>query len=383
MKIVDVDAIPLRHNLADGRSFGGTRGMTGVRETALVRLESDTGIVGWGEAFAAPRAVSALVEDVFADAVLGTAPHTAASLPERVYTGDIGPYHVGRHALAQCALAGVETAMWDLWGKELGEPVAELLGGCQRTSVIPYASTMYVTEWEEDPKIPMQEAIDAGFTAAKIKIGRGVKDDRKRVRIAREMLGDDAYLMVDYNGNYTPQQAIKSVNAIAEYDLTWVEEPVPPENYSGYRELKQHLDVPLAAGEAHYGRFAFKRLIDDRLVDIIQPNLGQCGGLSEARFLAKLATTENILVRPHIWNSAVGMAAALQYAASIPNYPNAPGMAAQPFLLECDRSENPLRTEILTEPLDPTGGSLAVPTTPGLGISVDESALEQYRIDTP
>ncbi|MCU4742437.1 mandelate racemase/muconate lactonizing enzyme family protein [Halobacteria archaeon AArc-m2/3/4] len=380
MAIRSVEAIPLTHTLQDGRSFGGTRGMTDSRSTTLVRIETDDGTVGWGEAFASPRAVAALVEDVFADAVVGLSPSAAESLAERVYTGDIGGYHVGRQAFTQCALTGVETAMWDVRGKQVGEPVHTLLSGQTTDSVVPYASTMYITEWDQDPAEPMEEAKSEGFTAAKIKIGRNLEDDYRRVSVAREILGDDAHLMVDYNGNYTPRQAIKSIQALSEFDLTWVEEPVPPENVSGYREIKRHVDVPLAAGEAHFGRFDFKELIDERLVDIIQPNLGQCGGFSEARFLAKLAATENVLVRPHVWNSGVGTAAALQFAASLPDYPHAPDMAPEPLLFEFDRSENPLRQDILETPFDIDDGILSVPQKPGLGISVDEDRLEEYRI---
>lgn len=381
MKISSVEAIPLSYKLEDGRSFGGTRGMTGSRTTTLVRLEADDGTVGWGEAFATPETVATLVEEVFADAVVGESPLAATSLAERVYAGEIGAYHTGREAFTQCALTGVEVAMWDLRGKRLGTPVHELLGGRRAESVVPYASTMYVTEWDQDPVEPMEAAADEGYTAAKIKIGRGVDDDRYRVETAREVLGDAAHLMVDYNGNYTPTQAIRSIRALEPYDLTWVEEPVPPENLSGYHEIKDHVDVPLAAGEAHFGRFEFKRLIDDRLVDVVQPNLGQCGGFAEARFLAKLATTENVLVRPHVWNSGVGVAAALQFAASLPDYPSAAGMAPEPVLFEFDRSENPLRHDILDVPFDATGGELSVPREPGLGISVDEDAVERYRID--
>ncbi|UHQ98487.1 mandelate racemase/muconate lactonizing enzyme family protein (plasmid) [Natrinema zhouii] len=381
MEIIDLAAIPLSHDLEPGRAFGGSRGMTDSRSTTLVRLETDDGTVGWGEAFASPRAVAALIEDEFADAILGSSPIEAESLADRVYTGDIGGYHAAREALAQSALSAVEVAMWDLRGKAAGLPVHELLGGQRVESVVPYASTMYLTEWGEDPADPMEVAAADGFTAAKIKIGGGREDDRCRVEIAREILGDDAHLMVDYNGNYTPRQAIASIRDLEPYDITWVEEPVPPENYSGYREIRDRVDVPLAAGEAHYGRFEFTRLLEEGLVDVIQPNLGRCGGFAEARFVAKLATTANAIVRPHVWNSAIGTAAALQFAASLSSYPHAQGMEPDPVLFEFDRSENPLRHELLESPLDPTGGTLAVPQSPGLGIEVDETAVDRFRLE--
>jgi len=381
MQVASIEAIPLEHSLDPGRAFGGTRGVTDTRTATLIKLTADDGTVGWGEAFAAPRTVAAHVEEVFADAVVGASPWDAERLADDVYTGEIGGYHFGRQGFTQAALTGVEVALWDLRGKLLGEPVRTLLGGRNRDRVTPYASTMYITEWEQDPAEPMHAAANEGFTAAKIKIGRTIEDDVHRVETAREILGDDAHLMVDYNGNYTPPEAIEAIKAIDEYDITWAEEPVPPANLEGYRQIRRRVDTPLAAGEGHFGRFEFTDLVKTDIVDVVQPNLGRCGGFAEARYLAQLATTENVRVRPHVWNSGVGLAAALQFAATVPTYPEPATRATEPVLFEFDRSENPLRHEILADPLDPTGGSLAVPSAPGLGIEVDEEVVERYRID--
>ena len=386
MVIESVEAIPLEYRLSDGRRFGGSRGITGTRNATLVRVEASDGTVGWGEAFAPPRSVATVVEEVVADYVVGRDPRNVETLTADVYAGS---YHFGRGPLVHSAVSGVDVALWDVIGKQTGRPVHELLGvtegvefleGRDATSVVPYASTMYITEWGEDPAEPIRDAVDEGFDAAKIKIGRGLEDDVERVRTAREYLGDDADLMVDFNGNYRPKQAARVIEALEPFDLTWVEEPVPPENISGYRDLARYTNVPLAAGEAHYSRFEFKRLVDDRLVDVVQPNLGHCGGFSEARFIAKLATTENVTVRPHVWNSGVGVAAAVQFAASVPTYPHA-GANPDPMLFEFDRSENPLRHEILEDPLDPSGEELAVPDDPGVGVTVDTDAVERYRVD--
>jgi len=381
MHVASIEAIPLEHPLGDGRGLGGTRGVTDTRTAALVKLTAEDGTVGWGEAFAPPRTVATLVEEVFADAVVGLTPWDAESLADDVYTGKIGGYHFGRQAFVQAALTGVEVALWDLRGKALDKPIRELLAGRSRETVTPYASTMYITEWGQDPAEPIETAREDGFTAAKIKIGRSVEDDVYRVRTARESLGDDAHLMVDYNGNYTATAALDSIRAIEEFDLTWIEEPVPPEDFDGYRRLRDAIDIPLAAGEAHHGRFEFSDLVRENVVDIVQPNLGRCGGFAEARYLSRLATTNNVQVRPHVWNSAVGVAAALQYIATVPAYPMRSDRSTQTVLFEFDRSENPLRHDLLTEPLDPTGGELAVPDGPGLGIDIDEGAVEQYRAD--
>ncbi|MFB6102099.1 MAG: mandelate racemase/muconate lactonizing enzyme family protein [Haloplanus sp.] len=386
MTITDVEAIPLEYELDDGRRFGGSRGITSTRNATLVRLETSDGTVGWGEALAPPRSVATVVDEVVADYVVGRDPRNVETLTSDIYAGS---YHFGRGPFVHSAVSAVDIALWDIIGKRTGSSVHELLGvtdgvefldGRDASTVVPYASTMYITEWGEDPEVPIRDAAAAGFDAAKIKLGVGRDEDVERVATAREHLGDDAALMVDFNGNYRPKQAARVIDALEPYDLTWVEEPVPPENTAGYRELSRYTSVPLAAGEAHFNRFEFTELITDRVVDVVQPNVTHCGGLSEARYIAKLATTENVTVRPHVWNAGVGVAASLQFAASIPTYPHA-GSNPEPLLFEFDRSENPLREDILVDPLDPTGGELDVPTDPGIGVSVDADALERYRID--
>lgn len=385
MEVASVEAIPLEHSLPDGRRFGGTRGMTGTRSVTLVRVETRDGRQGWGEALAPPRTVAAAVDEIVAPGVVGRSPHDVETLTADLYAGS---YHFGRDGVAHSAASAVDIALWDLKGKAVGEPVHRLLGtpsadvfydGSDPTDVVPYASTMYITEWGQDPAEPIQDAVDDGFTAAKIKIGRSPEDDETRVRTAREILGEDAHLMVDFNGNYRPKQAARAIEAIEPYGVTWAEEPVPPENPEGYRDLAARVDVPLAAGEAHFSRFEFADLIDDRVVDVIQPNVTHCGGLSEARFIAKHATTQNVAVRPHVWNGGVGLVAALHFAVSVPSYPHG-GALPEPLLFECDRSENPFREDLLVDLPDVTGGTVSVPDDPGLGVEVDTDTVEQFRL---
>jgi D-galactarolactone cycloisomerase len=375
MEVTDVDTIPLSHPLEEGRGYGSARGIVEERTTTLVRVESSTGAVGWGEAFGPPRTIATLVSELLSDVVTGMNPFEVESLCERNYTG---LYHFGSSGLIQSAVSGIEIALWDLLGKELGQPVSQLLGGTNRTEVTPYASTMYITEWEEEPEAPMEAAADEGFTAAKIKIGRGLEDDIHRVRVAREILGEDAALMVDCNGNYRPEQAIRVATELEAFDVKWLEEPVPPENHSGYREVKAAVEVPVAAGEAAYARFDFEELIRDRTVDIIQPDVCKCGGLSEARLIGKMATVNNVAVSPHVWTGAIGLAASLQYAATLPSYPHSMNIP-EPLLFEFDRAPNGLREELLVEPFDPTGATLEIPQEPGLGVELDRDAVETFR----
>ena len=377
MEVAEIEAIPLSYSMGDGKGYGSARGTVEQRTSTLIRVTSTSGTVGWGEAFGPPETMATLVSELLADIVVGMDPFEVESLCEKNYAG---LYHFGSSGLMQSAISGVDIALWDLLGRELDQPVAQLLGGFERTEVTPYASTMYITDWGQDPSEPVEAAADEGFTAAKIKIGRSFEDDVERVRIAREALGDGATLMVDFNGNYRPEQAIKVARAIEPFDVYWLEEPVPPENLSGYREISAAVDVPVAAGEAAYARFDFEDLIRDRTIDIAQPDVCKCGGLSEARFIGKLATMENVHVSPHVWTGAIGIAASLQFAATIPSYPHSTNVP-EPFYFEFDRAENELRTELLVEPFDPTNGTLEIPDGPGLGIEVDERAVDAYRLD--
>lgn len=377
MEVDAIEAIPLSYPLGEGNGYGSARGTVEQRTSTLIRVESTSGMVGWGEAFGPPQTIATLISELLSDIIVGMDPFEVESLCEKNYAG---LYHFGSSGLIQSAISGVDIALWDLLGRELGQPIAQLLGGFERTEVTPYASTMYITNWGQDPIEPVEAAAKEGFTAAKIKIGRGLDDDVERVKIARKALGDDATLMVDFNGNYRPEQAITVAREIAPFDVYWLEEPVPPENLSGYREVSAAVDIPVAAGEAAYARFDFADLIQERTIDIAQPDVCKCGGLSEARFIGKLATMENVQVSPHVWTGAVGIAASLQYAATIPSYPHSTNIP-EPFYFEFDRAENGLRTDLLDEPFDPTDGTLDIPDSPGLGVEIDERALNEYRID--
>ena len=304
-------------------------------------------------------------------------PFDAAALHEELYAG---AYHFASNGLLQHALSGVDIALWDLKGKAVDRPVCDLIDGPSRESVPTYASIMYFTEDDRDYEAEIRRATDEGFSAAKIKIGHGVADDVERVALARNVLGDDADLMVDVNGNYRADQAIRSAKAIEEYDVGWYEEPVPPEDVAGYAEVRDHIDIPVSGGEAISGRFEFERLFSSRGVDIAQPDLCMCGGLSEAVAIAKLGTAHDVAVTPHCWMSAVGIAASLHFAAAAPTFPHG-DTVPEPIPFEVDRSDNDLRTEIVADPVDFSGGEVAIPTAPGLGIEVDEDAVDRYRID--
>jgi len=289
-------------------------------------------------------------------------------------------YHLGvQNQLTSC-LAGINVALHDAIARGFGVRVCDLIGGCATTRIPAYASTGF---FSDDPERQlhhmMTEAANHPYAGAKIKIGRGVKSDVARVRLAREALGDDKLLIVDINGAYTPDVALEAARAIEPFGIHWIEEPLPPGDLRGYAELRARSPIPIAAGEAHYSVRDFKALIDGRCIDIVQPSIPTTGGLTEAKRIAILAQTANLRVAPHVWGGAIGLATACHFIASLPAMPHT-DHPPHPLMLEYDMSDNALRTQLLKTPLKLDGGHVLLPEGPGLGIELDPDAIARYRI---
>lgn len=372
-KIRTVEAIPLHYPLVEG--YGSARGIVPARETTLVRLETTDGIVGWGECFGPSVALVPLVQELATTVIGGRldapAPMVAAFLQQH--------YHRGGGIFA-AAISGVEVALWDALGRTLGVSVTTLLGGRARDRITPYASAGYVTPDRDVARFRDRlEAVSDGLAGAKIKCGLGVREDMLRAGAAREVLGENRALMVDANGNYTSDQAAACAHALADLSPTWLEEPLPPDDVDGLSLLRRSA-VPLATGEALYTRAPFRRLVTERLVDFVQPDITKVGGLAEAKAVCELARAWNIRVSPHVWGGGVALTAAIHLLASVPDYPHTANVP-DPLWLELDRGANGLRDQLLTEPFVPVEGQIEVPTAPGLGVEVDPDALAQFRTD--
>lgn len=372
-KIRAIEAIPLRYPLAEG--YGSSRGIVAARETTLVRLETTHGVVGWGESFGPSYAVVPLIQEI-AGTLVGAeldAPVPAASALLQQH------YHRGA-GLYAAAVSGVEISMWDALGRTVGVAVATLLGGRARDHVTPYASAGYITADRDLGRFRASlEQAATGLAGAKIKCGLGAAEDFERAAVAREVLGAERALMIDINGNYTADQARASARALAELDPAWLEEPVPADDVDGLTLLRAS-PIPLATGEALYTRAPFRRLVSERLVDFIQPDITKVGGLAEAKAVCELARAWNVRVSPHVWGGGIALAATVQLLASVPDYPHTANVP-QPLWLELDRGDNALRERLLTQAVTPIDGRVQVPTSPGLGVEVDTDALTDLRAD--
>ncbi|MSO54182.1 MAG: mandelate racemase/muconate lactonizing enzyme family protein [Rhodospirillales bacterium] len=289
-------------------------------------------------------------------------------------------YHLGLQNQMTAGLSAINIALLDILGKSAGEPLCKLLGGQRLTEIPAYASTGFFTP---DPlpglERQMKAIVGQGFGATKIKIGRSPADDEARVKRTREIIGPDMLVMVDVNANYTVDATLDSARRIAPYGIHWYEEPLPPTDFEGYREVRALSPIRIATGEALYTAHDLKRLIDGRGVDFVQPDLTMCGGLEEGRLIAKLAYLANLKLTPHVWGGAVGLAAAVHFVAALPASPQT-DIEAFPNFIEYDRSQSPLRDDLAVNPLVFKNGRIAVPTAPGLGIELDMKAVERYRI---
>ncbi|WP_128255308.1 mandelate racemase/muconate lactonizing enzyme family protein [Falsirhodobacter deserti] len=345
------------------------------RTHVLVEIECDDGTVGWGECLGPARPNAAIVA-AYANWLIGQDPLQTERIWATLYNA---LRDQGQRGLSITALSGIDIALWDIKGKHFGVPVSTLLGGRFRESVRAYATGSFKRDGVDRVQDNAQEMAthrDAGFHACKVKIGFGLDEDLRVIAAVREAIGPDMRLMIDANHGYDAMEAIRLGQRAAEYGIDWFEEPVVPEQLAAYREVRTRQPIPVAGGETWHTRWGHREPIETRAVDIIQPDLAGCGGFTEARRIADMASLHGVRVVPHVWGTAVHIAAALQFmAAMVPspvrNNPIEP-------ILEFDRTDNPFRQAVITRPIDHVNGVVAIPDGPGLGIEIDRNALREF-----
>lgn len=373
MKIRSITLIALAAPVA-GKPYGMSRLIASGRQSTLVRLVLEDGTEGVGEAWGPPGLNLAYL-DILKGYLEGTNVFEIEHAFDRILARH---YHFGVQNPMLSGISGVDVAAKDATGKLLGLPVGRLLGGRRIDSVPVYASGGYLTENSEPDFAPQIEAMAAaGHARVKIKIGIGPTSDAARLKTARDILGEAAEIAVDINGNYTFDQARRSAEAMAEHRPHWIEEPVAPRDGEGLARLAQVVSAPLATGEALYTVHDFAQFADGAA--ILQPDLSLCGGYWQGRRIADFAMVRGRRLSPHVWGGAVGLAAALHFISSLSVWPHSDNNP-DPVTLEYDLGENPLREELLTEPLRPVNGEITVPEGPGLGIEIDWDRVQHYAV---
>ena len=370
MRIRTVEAIPLTGATVDGGWPQGHEPEENLH--TLIEITTDEGITGVGSCFTSGTLVRGALE-----LLKPLLDNESAVEPERV-TEKLrrSSFWQGRGGSVEHAISGIDIALWDIMGKACGQPVSRLLGGNYRNRIKPYGSILF----DEPDALAkrLEETVSRGFKA--IKMGwrpfgrRSRKFDELLIRTARRTVGDDIELMVDAGGSeqFWPHGlnwARETAKMLADYDIVWFEEALPPDDIEGYIELTKQSPVPIATGEVLTRRESFLPWIERRAVDIIQPDSTKNGGLSESRRIAWAAFDHNIQLVSHGWNTAIGLAADLQLAAAMPvaRYVE--------YLTPCAYVE-----DLYTEPfvLD-SEGYLQISDRPGLGFELDHDKLKKYR----
>ena len=381
MKITGVEVHVLKSPLAEPFAF--SQGWVRQRSATLVEVITDEGVTGWGEAFAQglepPEIAAAAIEYALKPLLIGADPLATEVLWHRMYhaTRDYG-----RKGSVVAAISAVDIALWDIAGRARGEPIYKLLGGAFRDRVEPYATGFYRIKGQGEAARLADEAVrhhEAGFRLMKVKLGYGVEDDIACMQaICRAIEGRDVTLMIDTNHAYGRAEALRLGRALADCKLRWYEEPVVPEDLRGYVEMREKLTMPIAGGENEHTMYGYRELFAAGAVDIAQPDLGSCGGITAARHIIALAQSHGVAVNPHVWGSAIAQAASLQLIAALPVAHHS--LFAQEPVFEYDRSSHPFRQHLITEPIQQQGGWVTIPDGPGLGVEIDRAALEKYRV---
>ena len=359
------------------------------RTAHLVEIVTDEGITGWGECFGPGNialANKSIVEQVIAPMILGADPLDRDVLWHKAY--NLMRDH-GQKGMPLQALSGVDIALWDVAGKVAGLPVHRLIGGAHRDRVPVYGYGMMLRPEPVDDLAARfaDEAAairDMGFVATKMKVGLSPTDDVRLAEAVRRGVGEAYPFMIDANHCYTTPDAFYVGRALEDLGAYWFEEPVAPEDHDGYAELRAGLKVNIAGGEAEYTRWGWRGLLERRCLDIAQPEVCALGGISEYLRVLALCHAHFTPVVNHVWGSAVAVAANLQLLSAMPPLPGA--MHPREPWLEFDTTENRFRDDLLAEPLNiqaqvrETGGTVAIPNAPGLGVTPDRGFIEAYRI---
>jgi D-galactarolactone cycloisomerase len=341
-------------------------------ETVLVRLETDDAVVGWGEAKApvAGAATATIVDELLAPIAVGSGLDEIAVTWERMYATMTNRGHTSGFLLE--AIAGVDIALWDAWGRALGQPIAALLGGRFRSAVPVYASGVPAAPASalDGVRERAQAFVDAGFRAMKVAIGSDPEADVASVRVVRDVLGDDGLLFADASGAYDIAQATWVGERLAELGAGFFEMPLHPEQLDGYARLARKLTVPLALDTlATRGRAL--EFLSAGALHVLQPDVNRAGGITGTMRIAALADAFGAQATPHVSiGSAVHFAASLQCALAIPNFQ----------ILEHWAGDNPLGRPLAPDLDEPVDGHRRARTASGIGVEIDEAAVRELAI---
>lgn len=373
MKITDVRSVILRQDTIEMIGDGS-------QDTVVIFVDTDAGITGVGEVDSSPYVVKTIIDMPAShmacrglrDILIGEDPLDVERLWRKMY--DMSIYH-GRRSAVIHAMSGIDIALWDIIGQVYGVPTAKALGGSYREKIQAYCSVLMPNTEKE--VFELVESFDGsgyqGFKFGWGGLGESFEKDIALVKAARKAIGPDKKLMIDIAMRWTDVKgAMRTVKAFEEQDVYWVEEPFHPDNLDAYSRLNAATDVRISAGEEVGTIHEFRDLLSRGCVDIVQPDLSRCGGLTVGRKLIDLAEQYNVTIIPHAFKTNILMSASLQYIASLPNT----------WYLEFCEQDTVLRKQLTTPIFSiDAEGYVAIPQEKGLGIKVNQEVIDRYKVE--
>ena len=387
MKISSIKSHVLRYEL--DKELGYSQQYYKHRTAHLVEIETDEGITGWGECFGPGNIALAnkyIVEKVIQPLITGEDPINKEYIWHKVYNL---LRDSGQKGMPIQALSGIDIALWDILAKKAKMPLYQLLGGKTNNKIPVYGYGMMlqkksVEELCELFKKEANQIKEKNFKAMKMKVGLGPKEDLKLVSAVREAIGDDFKLMVDANHAYNKNDALYVGRGLDEMEIYWFEEPVAPEDYDGYKELKEKLKTNIAGGEAEFTKYGWNELIKNNCIDIAQPEVCGLGGITEYLKVSALAQSNFIPIVNHVWGSALSVAVNLHLLTSLPDMPG--GLFPTKSMLEFDTTEKNIfitdlaeeKFSILDQVKDKDGFASPLENI-GIGINPKKEFIKEYE----
>lgn len=370
LRIERIEAFATSVPVRNGVTLGIGRAVK--RDCVIVKVVTAGGIVGWGESHhgRCPGAIAQLVNTTLAQLVTGMDAADVAGVWSRLYSRQLASH--GMAGAASLAMSGLDLALWDIRGKAVGWPVYKLLGGAPRP-IRAYAGGISLGFQPPDELVDEARALVAqGYRALKLRFGDTARRDVERLEAVRAAFGDDIDIMVDANTGYTVDDVREVMPALDACRVQWLEEPFPPHDHRSYADASRLGRVPLAAGENHFTRFEFHRVIEDRAIRVLQPDLSKTGGVTEAMRIAAMASCYKLSINPHTSASGLNMAASIHLLSALDN--------GGYFEADVAR-ENAFRDHLTSRPdtLD-ANGCVCASDAPGLGIDVDEAFLAAHPV---
>ncbi|MDD3214594.1 MAG: mandelate racemase/muconate lactonizing enzyme family protein [Eubacteriales bacterium] len=371
MKIIDVEAIIVRQPEI---SLIGD----GTQDSVIILVHTDEGVTGVAEVDSAPYLVKAAIDMPdshsacrgLKNLLVGENPMEIERLWDKLYRFS---YYQGRGGVVMHAISGIDMALWDIAGKTLNLSVSRLLGGRYREKIPAYISIL-MPETEDEVKQLIDHHMVQGYSGIKFgwgSLGQNPAKDISLIRAAREALGPDKKLMIDIAMGWNDYKtALNTSRAFEEYDVFWVEEPFRVERRADFANLRAALSLNVTAGEELCHIDEFDAYIDEGCVDILQPDMSRCGGLTVAKKVRDRAAQAGIPIIPHNFKSGLLMSATLQYIAALPNA----------LYLEYCGQETVLSRSLITEPISVQNGWVTIPDRPGFGVELNWDTVNRYRV---